>query len=168
MIIDPTGSKLGDKLLSKQEQLQRLKEDTDKQLETQRFPDQEAFKDVERRMGKVMLHTQLFEKVRQLNSRIAMETSNNDSTVAGFYQMLPAGDKKFICAFHKGWMPEFSIISVDERNLPKSERRGWRTVLLRLIQAKCLTYQQVIETFGHVEAQDERGKYWKLYSQTGD
>lgn len=165
MLIDPQGRKLGDKSLSKQEQLQRLKENTNEQLESRRFPDQKAFKDAERRMGRPMLHTQLFDKVHQLSSRIVMETSNNDSTVAGFYQMLPDGSKKFICAFHMGWMPEFSIITVDERNLPKGERRGWRTVLLRLIQAKCLTYQQVIETFGYVEAQDVRGKYWNMYSK---
>lgn len=164
MLLDPYGNKLGDKRLSKEEALAKLKEETDKRLEQSRLRNQEEYKDFERRLGKGMLHTELYEKVRRLNPNIIMETSNNDPNVAGFYLATSEG-KKFICAFHKGFMPEFSIIEVDERDRPKLERRGWRTVLLRLIQQHCLRKADVEQVFGRVFAQDERGRNWKIYTE---
>ncbi len=164
MLFDPKGRILGDINLNKKEALIKLKEDTDRQLKSQRIADQEAFTDVDRRMGKGMLHTELYERVRKLNPNILMETSNNDSSVAGFY-VVRNGQKEFVCAFHKGYLPEFSIVTVDARNLPVSERRGWRTVLLRLLAKRCLTLDQINAAFGPVTAQDERGKYWKLFSE---
>lgn len=57
--------------------------------------------------------------------------------------------KKFLCAAQNGWMPEFSIMRFDEHFLPQNEQyRGWRTVLLRLIDNGFATEEQVHQIFG--------------------
>lgn len=57
--------------------------------------------------------------------------------------------KKYLCAAQAGWMPEFSIMRFDEHFLPQNEQyRGWRTVLLRLIDEGFATESQVHQIFG--------------------
>jgi hypothetical protein len=47
-------------------------------------------------------------------------------------------------------MPEFSIIEYGPQDQPiKETKRGWRTVLLRLIRADIITERQVNEKFGY-------------------
>ena len=50
-----------------------------------------------------------------------------------------------------GTMPEFSKYEFDEKNdiMIRASEMGWRSVLLRFIEANILTEQQVNEEFGH-------------------
>ena len=59
-------------------------------------------------------------------------------------------DWHYVCAVQVGFMWEYSVLHVDPRTgLPLNEKwRGWRTVLLRLIQQGHLTEQQALELFG--------------------
>jgi hypothetical protein len=46
-------------------------------------------------------------------------------------------------------MNEYSVIWLDAHGLPLNEKkRGWRTVLLRLIQGSFITEEQAEEVFG--------------------
>jgi hypothetical protein len=136
------------KRISGREKLAGLKEDTNKQLERYRLSDHDELKKSEKRTGQMLYHTDVIRRIEKLtHKRVWAEDSNNDTNVCGFYTQFN-GAKKFICAFDKGPLPEFSHITTDERDLPIKEMRGWRTVLTRLMQAKVITWAQVVYGFG--------------------
>jgi hypothetical protein len=136
------------KRISGREKLAALKQDTTKQLDRYRLSDHDELKKAEKRTGQMLYHTELVRRIEKLtHKRVWAEDSNNDTNVCGFYTQ-HQGVKKFICAFDKGPLPEFSHITTDERDLPIREKRGWRTVLTRLMQAKVITWPQVAYGFG--------------------
>ena len=64
-----------------------------------------------------------------------------------------------------GNMPEWSQLRVDARGLPLSERfRGWRTVLLGLIQRGYITVDQCNAVFGSPGGPRSRPWYRTLYA----
>jgi len=129
-----------------QEALHELWQDTDRRLDPQRFGGSEAeqnkWKRSEQRVGKPMSHMQLATYVTRSNPSIIMETSLSAPENAGLY-LVHRGGKKYLVAFAKGSLPEWSIIETDRADLPVREVRGWRTVLLRLLKQKALTFTQV-------------------------
>lgn len=162
MLIAKEGQ-LGDKgLLSREESLLRSFEQTDGRLDQYRLDDQDDFKNAAARLGRQMSHQDFVRYVTKLNPGIWAEDSNYDSKVIGFYRLV-RGEKKYLVAFEKGYLPEFSIVSTDSADLPVKERRGWRTVLYRLLAQKALTWKQVMEIFG--DAHGISGKYWRMLTQ---
>jgi hypothetical protein len=163
MLVDPQGDKLGDRRLSKEETLRKSFEDTDKRLEPYRLADQDELTKAEKRMGHPMSHTELIRRVTKLNPRIWAEDSNaNPHTVVGFYTA-KRDEKIYLGSFEKGWLPEFSIILTDRADLPVKHRKGWRTVLLSLIQQGYLSLDAVIEAFG--DALGINAKYWQAQTR---
>lgn len=152
MILNPT------KKLSAAEALSRAKADTNTRLDKYRLDDHDDLKDAEKRLGQPMLSSELITRIERLtHRRIWAEDSYRDSSIAGFYTTDNEGSKKFICAFDKGAMPEFSIILTDDKDLPVKERRGWRTVLTRLIQSRHTTLSELEKGFQFRDHQsDER------------
>ncbi len=146
--------------------LEEKYEDTDRQNEQHRLPEQDTWKESKKRIGKGMFHTELLRYVGNSNHRIFMETSNANQDIAGFYWMR-RDVKTFLVAFPKGFMSEWSIVETDRADLPVKERRGWRTVLVRLMKARALTRAQVMEIvrshFGYSPA--EWNKYWHLHTK---
>jgi hypothetical protein len=147
------------KRIAGQERLDGYKADTHKMLDRYRLADHEELKNTEKRTGQMLYHTDLIRRIEKLtHRRVWAEDSKHDSNVCGFYTSVPNPDKlsadfgkptkKYICAFDKGPLTEFSHIVTDERDLPIKEKRGWRTVLTRLMQAKVLTWSQVVYGFG--------------------
>lgn len=137
------------KKLSPQEQLKAHYEDTDRALMRYRLSDHDDLQDAAKRMGTPLMSNDLITRVEKLTGRkVWAEDSYRDpQNVAGFYH-IKKGEKTFICAFDKGPMPEFSIVLTDAADLPIKEKRGWRTVLTRLLQADVLTWSQVVYGFG--------------------
>lgn len=135
--------------LSPQEQLQAHYEDTDKALMRYRLSDHADLQDAAKRMGVPLMSNDLITRVEKLTGKnVWAEDSYRDPQgVAGFY-WVHKGEKTFICAFDKGPMPEYSIILTDAADLPIKEKRGWRTVLTRLLQAGAITWPQVVYGFG--------------------
>jgi len=75
--------------------------------------------------------------------------------------------KKYVCAIQAGCMPEYSIMRFDEHFLPQNEMyRGWRTVLLRTLDAGLATEQQLHEVFGEptlgVGSRRYREELWNI------
>lgn len=137
------------KKLSPQEQLKRSYEDTDKRLDTYRLSDHTDLQNVEKRAGQPLTHQEFIRRVEKLTNRgVWAEDSYRDpQNVSGFYTVKNR-EKTYICSFDKGVMPEFSLIVTDSADLPIKEKRGWRTVLTRLLQAKVITWPQVVYGFG--------------------
>jgi hypothetical protein len=67
-------------------------------------------------------------------------------------------DWQYVCACQVPYMWEYSVLHIDPRTgLPLNEKqRGWRTVLLRLIQSGHVTEQQALEVFGEAIGQASR------------
>jgi len=147
--------------LSGKEALQQKFEQTDKLLEQYRLSDHEQLKDAEARLGAPLTHAMLIQRVLKLNSNLWAEDSINDSSVVGLYRRDQEGNKEFLVAFDKGWMPEFSIIFTDAADLPVKEKRGWRTVLIRLLKKRALSWAQVKSVFGDVHGTHERNTRWR-------
>lgn len=99
-------------------------------------------------MGRPLLHTELIRRVEKTtHRRVWAEESLHDHNVIGFYH-IKKGQKAYVCAFDKGAMPEFSIILTDNADLPIKEKRGWRTVLTRLLQSGAMSWSEVVYGFG--------------------
>lgn len=164
MLIQPDKAALGDGKLSAQEALLRAYADTDRRLQAYRVPDHEDLKNVELRLGSPMPHTELIRRVVKLNPRIWAETSINFPENWGFYTTAPDGTKRFLVAAPKGVLPEHSWVETDRADLAIKEHRGWRTVLVRLLDAGVLTWDQVTAGFGDSNS-TARNSRWRQFTQ---
>ena len=72
--------------------------------------------------------------------------------LSGLYVFMPdvkGGHWHYVCGVQASMMNEYSVIWLDAHGLPLNEKkRGWRTVLLRLIQGSFITEEQAEEVFG--------------------
>lgn len=153
---------VGNKDLYSGDLLAMMHEQTDKDLARQRIPNQEDFKQVERRMGKRMLHSDFVRKVLALNRHLIYEDSLYCKGSGAFY-LVRQGKKIYTGAcFRTGWMQEWTTVETDTADLVTREglTYGWRQVLQRLLQQKALSYRQVVETFGDVYRNDLCGRNW--------
>lgn len=153
MLILPDSSKLGDgrngENLRDAEAIAHLNEKNERDLKRYRWHDQAEITDCFRRIGERMHHSELIRRVTSLNAHIFVEQSINYANSLGFYHQDPqTGERKYLSCFDKGAMPEFSFILCDYQDIPEEEVRGWRTVLVRLLTEKALTWRQVKEEFG--------------------
>lgn len=147
------------KLLSPEEALKRTYEDTERKIAHTRLPDHEAMQDV-RRIGRPMDSTELIRRVQKWSrGRVWAEESRNDPSQMGFY-FVKHREKTFVCAFPKGPMPEHSLVVTDAADVSYRERRGWRTVLTRLLDAGAMVWSEVKQGFGDTES--PVAKRWQL------
>jgi hypothetical protein len=64
----------------------------------------------------------------------------------------------YVTGFPKKKLAEFSAITTTEWGVAHREIRGWRTVLINLIQQRALAYRQAVREFG--EPNGARGTRW--------
>lgn len=111
--------------------------------------------------GRPLFAAVLEKRLLSLNPNFIFEVAIQDSTKKGIYVPQTRRDeagfvypeKRFVCGYENGIMPEFSIIHTRDKKLPDPndpqgwvtvqepyrETRGWRTVLLRLIRERLIT-----------------------------
>jgi len=112
----------------------------------------EEFVDSKARMGQVMHHSEFIRRLRtivpnllvvegRVRGKISlMYTRNTPRAEMPLYEgKIQDGNGYFTQVIYIGWisqgtMPEYEIDIVDEFNRAISQKRGWRTVLLRMIQ----------------------------------
>jgi hypothetical protein len=144
------------------EHLLQMWEQTDKQINDQRYEDQSDFKNKERQMGKLLHSSEFVRRVQKLNPDLIVEDSKAVNGCAAFY-LVRNGKREYTNAsFKKGWISEFSIIHTDAADLPVRVDYGWRTCLVRLLKFSAITWQQVLQVFGDVHFSDTRAKHWHL------
>ena len=132
---------------SQQEKLAELWEDTDKQLQQERVPDQENWKNADRQRGIPLDSNELVRRVQKMNPLLWVEDSLGCPGHAGFY-FVKQGHKAFSGAhFKKGMVFEFSRIYVDAADRPVGLEYGWREVLHRLLKKRLLTWGQIVKQF---------------------
>jgi hypothetical protein len=144
--------------------LARMYEETDKDLQRQRIPGQEDFKNAEKRMGKLMHSADFIKRVLSMNRNLIFEESVSAKGNGAFYWM--KGKRKVYTAanFKLGWIPEWTILKTDTADLPTREglTYGWRVPLQRLVQQRAISKRQVDAVFGPDIPNDLRGKNWAV------
>jgi hypothetical protein len=139
---------LSGEFLTPQETLEKYRHDKIEPLhDTYRLYDHASFKDFERRKGQVIHSSELIYRVLRLNPCLIIQHQLNFDDEWGFYW--PSQRLIYLSGFHDGWLTEFSYSFVDDRDLPTEERRGWRTVLLRLMGRGVLSWDEVVKEFGN-------------------
>lgn len=126
-----------------------------------RLYDHASFKDFERRRGECLHSSEFIYRVQELNPFVIIQHQINFDSDWGMY--LDVRDRLvYLSGFHNGWLTEFSYTFVDERDIPTEERRGWRTVLLRLMARGVLSWEQVVSEFGHSDGLNS--ERWHTYT----
>ena len=106
------------------------------------------------RFVNIMHQNEFLRKLNQVGELAGFRASYNDFSRYGMrgLNMTQRGGGRYKysgTAVQAGWMPEYSIMYFDEHFLPTKEQyRGWRTVLLRLIDAGYANEDQVHQIFG--------------------
>lgn len=127
-----------------------------------RLFDHASFKDFERRRGEAMHSSEFILRVWDLVPQLIVMRQINFEHDWGLYISV-MHKLTYISAVHSGWLTEFSYTFVDHKDLPTEERRGWRTVLLRLMANGVLTWEQVEKEFGNSDGLNS--DRWMLYTE---
>lgn len=132
---------------SAKEELARLFEDTDKQLESERVPGQENWKNADRQRGIALDSNDLILRVLKMNPFVWTEDSINCPGHANFY-FVKNGHKECAGApFKRGMVYEFSRIYVDASDRPIGIEYGWREILHRLLKKKLISWAKMVKHF---------------------
>lgn len=135
-------------LLTPAETLEKYRHDKIEPIhDTYRLSDHAAFADFERRKGQVIHSSEVIYRILRLAPRLVVQRQLNFEHEWGFY--FPGQRLIYLSGFHDGWLTEFSYAFVDDRDLPTEERRGWRTVLVRLMGRGVLLWRDVVKEFGN-------------------
>jgi len=135
-----------------------------------RKTDWEEFVDVKRRMGRVLYYSEFTRCLRRIVPSLIVVHGAQRARL-GLYTVwnMPAdeipdyrGKRRFVeCPIYLGWvdegyLPEYEIDRVNEIGVAVGQRRGWRTILLRMIARKdargrpasIISERQAEEAFG--------------------
>jgi hypothetical protein len=138
-----------------------IKEDRARMIAPTRNPEYEEMTGVGR-LGKVMHHSELVSKLQKVVPNLVVWPGN----IAGDISLYRIYGEQvdFICYSNEGWLPEFSIVEFNKDMQPIHERRGWRTVLLRIIKFGLLTEELAEKTFGRPSS-PQQARFWarRLY-----
>jgi hypothetical protein len=144
------------------EMLKAMHEQTQRKLAPHKFPDQIAFENADKQIGKGIWSNVLVKQIVKLAPNLFVEDCVAIPECSGFYKMV-FGAKKFTGAsFKRGLMPEFSIFTPDNAGQMTSTgiTYGWRMVLALLLESGDLKLHQIVRAWGDVEYSDTRGKHW--------
>lgn len=112
----------------------------------------------EKRLGRVMHSNEFLARLKKIlpNVVVGPGAVNDDLSI---YRVF--GEQvDFVCYTNQGYLPEFSIVEFNKDKQPIHERRGWRTVLLRIIKFGLLTEKQVEKEFGRPSSPQE-ARFWE-------
>lgn len=170
MLIQTDKSKLGDGQLNFIQQYHKLKEENEGTASKQREPDQAELANQEMRSGHQLHSSEFIYRIHKLNSSIMVRRGRFEGFLTLYIPDLACenGLRYLQAAFYAGWMPEHTFVTVDDHKLIRSVQeggihRGWRTILLRLLAAHVITWEQVMHEFG--DAQGQATTRWRRETQ---
>ena len=155
-------NEIGDSRLSPEESVIRLREENDSLLDNRRIHRQAELSDPNRAAGPRISWNDLLYRLHKCNpallykdgtpGNIAVYVPKDRQEIAEheYDQSRPDwwNDHKYAGGIPKDWIPEYSVLEVNERNLPVREHRGYRSVLLALLAAGAITPDQADKHFG--------------------
>lgn len=135
--------------------------DNSEAVKKQRWEDQEELKNSAARFGKALRHSDFFFVLQKMIPNLYIMPGNIEGHLAVFktypgpQSRLEGRDYEYLFYSDTGILPEFSQYEFDTvRNIPLREsKRGWRTILLRLIKSKLLTEDKCNQVFGRPEGE---------------
>lgn len=142
--------------ISPAEALAKAAEDTKRQASANRIDDQDLLEDHDAARGQEMEANELIRRLHLLNPKILITPGGIEGAVAVRY---PLPDEhgnivqQYITGFYLQKLPEFSSVITDKMGLPYRECRGWRSVLLPLIERGILDLRKVDVMFGPASGQ---------------
>ena len=161
----------GETSLQNVEELARQKEMSKEMVKEYRFYNQDELKDGPERVGKIMHCLEFVKLLEKIRPAYLSANIRKGLTGLAVYHPKEIDGKRvdwhYVCGVQVGYMHEYSSMHFDERGLPLNEKwRGWRTVLLRLIQLGHVTEEQALKVFGEpTEAGSRRYReqlyYWR-------
>lgn len=168
MLIQPNKAELGDTRLNAEEGLAKIKEENLRQAAANKIADQDLLEDTKAALGMPMQPSDLILKLQKLNPSILIQKGGVKNAVAVRFPKFDSETGKVEQTYITGFymdapLPEFSSVVVDRRGLPFRELRGWRSVVLALVNAGALTLKQVDLSFGKPTGQ--RSVLWNRSNQ---
>lgn len=164
---------LGDSHLDAVENLAKVKEGNAAILEKRKIWGQKELEDHERSAGPRMPYQELIRRLQKLNQGIRVK-DGSPGNVALYVlknrremeeperEKSPNGpffdDHKYVGGMPMESLPEFAHVTLNQQGIAHREIRGWRSVLIGLIRAGVITYEQVKEEFG--EPSGPRAARW--------
>lgn len=136
----------------------------------QRWQNQQDYENDEARVGRPMHHSELLRKIRKRIDCLYITDGRIIGDLAVF-QIFPCAqpdlggrDFKYLFYIPTGMLPEFSQYEFDDRDIPiRESKRGWRTVLLRLIKLGLLSEERCDREFGSARGEASTVWYRQLY-----
>lgn len=159
--------------LSTSEHTARLKElnYSSHATKRQRWANQEDYENDVARIGTPLHHSDLLRKLRKLVRSLYIMDGRIIGDLAVFQTFpcpqpdLDGRDFKYLFYIPTGLMPEFSQYEFDERDVPiRESKRGWRTVLLRLIKLGLMSEERCDREFGSARGEASIVWYRQLYA----
>lgn len=147
-------------LLSRSEETARQTEKNYKAASAQRLPNQWDFVDAHARLGRVLHHSDFIAPLRKAIP--TLHVCDGQPGYISLYVPTANGNQlRYLGWVGEGDNAEYSSFVLGKYDVPKLERRGWRTTLLRILLAGAISERQALRIFG----QPSNGivsKYWRL------
>jgi hypothetical protein len=181
LLIQADSRELGDFRLDPIEGVAQKREECIRMAGKKRLVNQDDLEDPSRTMGPRLQFSEVVSKLRRLvpslrvldgsPGNVALYAPRNSAEFAGA-QRGWQNDRdifflryKYVGGFPKHELHEYSGLDVEEyTRLPNKEIRGWRSVLIMLLQQGLVSYRAVIKEFGDVGT-DKRGWRWNEQTQ---
>lgn len=149
--------------ISPAEAVAKAREDTLKQASVSRIPDQDILENQELARGRELDPAELITRIQKLNPAIIIMKGGVRNAVAVYItDRGPDAHEtglKYVTGFYiDNRLPEYSSVTTDQFGVAHKEIRGWRTVLLALINSGALSREKVDLTFG--PAAGQRDSLW--------
>lgn len=137
---------------------------------------EDSLTDEKQRQGQLMFCLDFVDKLNTILP--AYLSAKIIKGMSGLYVLTPdvkGGHWHYVCGVQASMMNEYSVIYVDSHGLPLNEKkRGWRTVLLRLIMGSFITEEDADRVFGEptsgvISRRHREQLYWfRNRSKTGN
>lgn len=137
--------------ISPAEAIAKATEETRAIASINKIPDQYILENHEAARGVPMEANELIRRLQKMNPKILIQPGGVPNAVAVRYPTQNENgeiEQMYITGFYLEKLPEFSSVTVDNMGLPHREVRGWRSVLMALIDNNILNRTAVDLMFG--------------------
>lgn len=143
--------------IAKAEQLEDIR------IRKSRKTDWDEYTDAPRRWGRALHHSEIITRLKRLIPNLYVDDGMQRNTISLYIWdrnekfESKTGGTVFLGWIHNGWNPEYEIDLVNDVGIAIGQKRGWRTMLIRLICRRdgktfkprsLITEQQAYEEFG--------------------
>ncbi len=131
------------------EELARLKEENTYARSRYKFSMQDEFK--LERQGQILTSNEFLRRLRTIGLHVWYGDRSGMAGTTGLYAVVPGwlgAEQQYVGFVQLPFMQEFEELHFDRYDVPLGcKRRGWRTVLLRLVQNRIISEEKLNQVF---------------------